>query len=69
MYRLDVAGGQLVEEQVLNTAAKAGPRHMCFWVASDLKLQKASVERCFMPKSSEAFIPMASLCRMVAGEM
>ena len=30
VYRLDVAGGQLVEEQVLNTAAKAGPRHMCF---------------------------------------
>eukprot|EP00435_Cladocopium_sp_Y103_P071306 s257_g37.t1 len=30
VYRLDVIGGQLVEEQVLQTAEKAGPRHMCF---------------------------------------
>ena len=33
MYRLDVIGGQLVEEQVLQTAEKAGPRHMYRWVA------------------------------------
>lgn len=33
VYRLDVPGGQLIEEQVLNTAEKAGPRHLCNWVA------------------------------------
>ncbi|CAK9027705.1 6-phosphogluconolactonase (P9_lactonase) (Polysaccharide utilization locus H protein P9) (PUL H protein P9), partial [Durusdinium trenchii] len=30
VYRLDVAAGALIEEEVLSTAAKAGPRHMCF---------------------------------------
>lgn len=65
MYRLDVAGGQLVEEQVLNTAAKAGPRHMCFWVASDLKLPQRLLERCgcrILPDSilkGFGFIPKA----------
>eukprot|EP00438_Fugacium_kawagutii_P020162 Skav209784 [mRNA] locus=scaffold9:640312:644760:- [translate_table: standard] len=33
VYRLDVPGGQLIEEQVLSTVEKAGPRHLCDWVA------------------------------------
>lgn len=39
VYRLDVAAGALIEEEVLSTAAKAGPRHMCYlaeWILSCL---------------------------------